>query len=76
MPIKENTLCHKEEMNSSEASSPAYTPLGDGHITELLNGSTSGSAEDSDTSGSQGIKTNARLIIVMLIRHVEFAEDP
>ena len=41
-------------MNPSEASTPAYTPLGDGHITELLNGSTSGSAEDSDTSGSQG----------------------
>jgi len=41
-------------MNPSEASTTAYTPLGDGHITELLNGSTSGSAEDSDTSGSQG----------------------
>ena len=41
-------------MNPSEASTTAYTPLGDGHITELLNGSTSGSAEDSDTSGSPG----------------------
>ena len=59
---------YKGEMNSSEASSTAYTPLGDGHITELLNGSTSGSAEDSDTSGSQGIRTNTRLIIILLIR--------
>ena len=41
-------------MNSSEAQEPAYSPLGDGRITELLDVSSSGSADDSDTSGSQG----------------------
>jgi len=41
-------------MNPSEATTASYTSLGDGHITELLNGSTSGSADDSDTSSSQG----------------------
>ena len=41
-------------MNSSEAPSSTYSPLGDGRITELLDGSSSGSADDSDTSGSQG----------------------
>ena len=53
-------------MNPSESSTTAYTPLGDGHITELLNGSTSGSAEDSDTSGSQGTP---------LIAEFEFTES-
>ena len=43
-------------MNPSEATTASYTSLGDGHITELLNGSTSGSADDSDTSSSQGIQ--------------------
>lgn len=41
-------------MNSSEAPTSTYSPLGDGRITELLDGSSSGSADDSDTSGSQG----------------------
>ena len=44
------------KMNPSEATTASYTSLGDGHITELLNGSTSGSADDSDTSSSQGIQ--------------------
>lgn len=43
-------------MNSSEAQEPAYSPLGDGRITELLDVSSSGSADDSDTSGSQGFE--------------------
>ena len=41
-------------MNSANAPPSAYNPLGDGHIDELINGSTSGSADDSDTSGLEG----------------------
>ena len=41
-------------MNSNEAPTSAYNPVVDGHITELINGSSSGSADDSDTSSSQG----------------------
>ena len=44
-------------MNPSEATPTSYTSLGDGHITEMLNGSTSGSADDSDTSSSQGMQS-------------------
>ena len=41
-------------MNASDAPTSAYNPILDGHITELRNGSSSGSADDSDTSSSQG----------------------
>ena len=41
-------------MNSTDAAASAYPSVVDGHITELVNGSSSGSADDSDTSSSQG----------------------
>ena len=42
-------------MNSTNAAPSSYTPLGDGHIADIVNGSSSGSADDSDTSSSQGL---------------------